>query len=498
MIRKVFLSFLFLILLVGKLKSQEKIELLNADSLLFDQGFGDMQRLKGNVFFKQKDVFMKSDSAWFYEGENRLEAFGKIHIYQKDSFDLFGHYLQYDGNSRTARVENDVELTDNDMVLYTQSIEYDIPNKKAYYLTEGRISDNENDLTSQTGTYYSRSKKFSFNENVVLTNPKYKMTSNKLDYFSNSKTAFFYGPTYIRSDENTIFCNSGWYDTQNETSRFSKNVWIQTNENKLQADSLVYDRKLGLGKAFRNVVLSDSLNQVFVYGHFARYTRENKRTTIVQNPIALQIQGRDTFFLTSDTFVDHTDSSGKRHIQAFPKVRFLNLNMQGKADSLIYHLSDSVICLYYEPILWNDSNQLSADTLLINQGKGGINFIDLKKNGFVISKENSLVFNQIKGKNIRAKFSRNELKKVFVNEDGSSLYYVQEEDSTYSGINKIACQKIEILMDSAQVQNILFLTKPKGTFYPVDQLSETKNKLEGFDWRTYLRPRKKEFRIPNN
>ena len=495
---KKFLSIFCFLIHFTFVLGQKKIELLNADSLLFDQQFGEMQRLKGHVFFQQKDVFMKSDSAWFYEKENRLKAFGRVHIYQKDSFDLFGNYLEYDGNDENAIVKGNVELSDEDMTLRTESIIYDIPNKTAFYLQDGHINDNENDLISKTGKYFSRTKRFGFKNNVVLTNPKYKMTSDTLDYFTSNKTAYFYGPTYIKSKENTIYCNAGWYNTKTEESQFSKGAWIQGKENKLVADSLVYNRQTGIGKAFRDIILSDSQNNVKIFGAYAVYNQLQKKTTITINPLAIKIQKSDTLFLIADTLIDQTDTSAKRAVRAFSNARFMNLDIQGKADSIIYQVDDSTMTLYKKPILWTDSNQLSADTIFIFQNSQGIDYMILNANSFITSKENDLVFNQIKGEKIKALFIKSELAKVFVINKGESLYYVKEEDSTYSGVNKINCEKMTISIDSSKVKNILFLSKPKGTFYPIEELSLEKSRLQGFSWLYMLKPKRKAFILPNN
>ena len=57
-----------------------KIEIIGADELVYDQEIGRYQMCRGNVRFKQGNVYMDCDSARFYEDINKIEAFSNIYI----------------------------------------------------------------------------------------------------------------------------------------------------------------------------------------------------------------------------------------------------------------------------------------------------------------------------------------------------------------------------------------------------------------------------------
>ena len=59
---------------LGQSYGQSTIELLGADVIEYDQEFVDAERVKGNVRFKQDQVLMNCDSAYFYRKDNRIEA----------------------------------------------------------------------------------------------------------------------------------------------------------------------------------------------------------------------------------------------------------------------------------------------------------------------------------------------------------------------------------------------------------------------------------------
>lgn len=488
------LYMLFYLSIIGYAQNKgTKIQILSANELVYDSDIGKYQRCIGNVKFKQGKVYMDCDSAWFYEDKNRIEAFGNIYIRQQDSFDLWGNYLEYDGDERIARVEDNVRLTDNDMILRTERLDYDLNEKSAYYVTGGDIINGDDHLTSMVGTYYSRSKVFHFQEYVKLTNPEYEMTSDTLHYNTNNKTAYFFGPTYIYSEENTIFCNYGWYNTALNTSQFSKGASIEGESNKLYADSMVYNRNTGYGEAFRNILLIDTIEEIKIYGEYGNYYRFKKRTMITGSPLAYKTIDDDEMLLKADTMIDFSDTSEQRVLLAYHNVKAFKSDLQSVSDSMLYNFSDSTISFFNDPVVWTDSSQITGDTIIVFRNSEGIDRVRSYYNGFLIEKDQNGLFNQVKGKTIIAHFESGALHHINVDGNGQSVYYALEDSTNYSGVNDIVCGKMIIYMDSTRkVSSITFLKTPKATFYPLEKFPSSKSKLPGYEWRSGLRPKKKQ------
>jgi lipopolysaccharide export system protein LptA len=409
---------------VGDGYSQSVIELLGADVIEYDQDFVDAERVKGNVRFKQDQVFMNCDSAYFYRKDNRIKAYGNIYIRQRDTFNLWGDYLEYDGDKKIAYVKDNVRMQDQEMTLTTNMVQYDVTSKTAFYSTGGKIVNGADNLTSRQGRYYSRSKTFFFKDNVVLTNPEYRMTSDTLSYNTNSKIAYFYGPTYIYSEENTIFCRYGWYNTYANTSEFSKGVWIEGKANKLVTDSLLYNRNTGIGRAFRNITLIDTIEQIKIEGEYGISYRLTGRTMVTGNPLAIKYFDDDSLFVKSDTLYDDVDTSGKRKLLAFYNTQIHKTDMQGVSDSLVYSFADSTIAMFGSPILWTEENQITGDTLIVYRENGELSKLEVITEAFIVSFVQFDVFNQIDGTDMTAYFKQNKLIQVDVEGNGQSVYYV--------------------------------------------------------------------------
>ena len=486
-------SFLFLTHLVGF--GQTKIEILSADQLVYDQNIGDYQLCKGNVQFKQGNMFMDCDSARFYDKVNKIEAFGDIYIRQQDTLDLHGDYLEYNGDSRLATIKKDVILSDGNMTLKTQQLNYDMINKVGYYSSGGHIDNGEDQLYSIRGTYFSRSKDVHFRDSVRLNNPDYIMVSDTLQYNTISKTATFLGPTYIYSEENTIFCNYGWYNTKTEISQFSQGAFIEGMSNRLLADSMVYERLLGFGEAFGNIHFTDTSEKMSIFGQYGRYLRLQKETLITGNPRAIKNIDGDSLFFKADTFIDYADTvnSQKRLLVAFHSVRMYKSDIQAYSDSLAYNFSDSSVGFFQEPVLWTDSNQITGDTVIVFRNKLGIKYMDVIDKGLVIEKDRNGLFNQISGRYIKANFDEGRLDNIFVDGNAQSIYYALEDSTKYSGVNEVFCGNMMINLDSNRVRTIKFMDQPKAIFYPLEKFPETKSKVPGFNWKNALKPQKIDF-----
>src|SRR5215470_12304532 len=84
--------------------SQKKVKLNHADSLKGSMRSGiRFDKLLGHVAFVQNTTNIFCDSAYFFRSDNRLEAFGHVHIID-DSVDITSIFLEYDGTTKIAHL----------------------------------------------------------------------------------------------------------------------------------------------------------------------------------------------------------------------------------------------------------------------------------------------------------------------------------------------------------------------------------------------------------
>ena len=472
-----------------------RVDLIRADDIRFDRDVAaDARRLVGDVKFQHEDATMRCDSAWQFTVDNRFNAYGNVYINVNDSIDIYGDKLYYNGNTRIAELHGNVKMIDNQMTLTTQHLFYNLETNTANYIDGGKIVDGENVLTSIWGFYYADDKDFFFRDSVELVNPEYTMRSDTLKYNTHTEVAYFFGPTTIVSEENTIFCRNGWYDTKNDIARFSKDAFFTNNEQSLTGDSLFYDRNKGYGKAIRNITLKDSVQQTFVTGHFAEHFEHEHLSEVTQNAVLTVIAQNDSLFLHADTLRSiHDEENDKRMLMAWYRAKFFKSDMQGLADSIVYNLSDSTIYLYNNPIIWSENHQLTAHRIEVKTAEENrVDAIYLFDAAFIVSKQDSVSFNQIKGRKIIAHFYENELKKIDVFGNGEALYFARDEEDELIGINKSLSSDITIYIEDNQVGSIVLFTDSDATLFPPGEIPQEERFLQHFRWITDKRPKKKD------
>jgi lipopolysaccharide export system protein LptA len=459
-------------------------------------GKEEKNRLLGNVVFEHEGAVMNCDSAWLFSNENRIQAFSNVKINQGDTLFLWGDYLDYSGNTKLAVVTGDtVRLKDPKMELTTQQLNFNRRTERAYYPYSGTIVNDENILTSKKGDYNTIAKTFYFKDSVLLVNPDYTIVSDTLIYNTISRFAYFYGPTTITSDSSSIYCENGQYNTILDIAQFKENAILYSKNKYLKGDSLYYEAKQDYGEVFENVFIHDTVENYVITGNYGQYNGSKDSAFVTIDPIYSVLQDGDTLHIHGDTLLSaiRLDSLQKEYrlIRVFHAVKFFKKDLQGKCDSLTYASLDSTLKMYVNPILWNDSNQITGDTIYLTLVDQAIDSLKVYGNAFIISQLDDIKYNQIKGRMMKGKFYNNELNRVFVNGNGQTIYYPKDESKDYIGMNKSVSSYINIVLNGNKLKRISFLQKPEVKLHALNKVSPADQKLEGFNSYFDLRPKSK-------
>jgi len=482
-----------LLLQGGKLHAQKnrKIEILNADITAFDKTLGDdARKLIGNVRLRHEGSLMFCDSAYFYPSTYSVEAFSQVRIEQGDTLFLYGDRLNYNGNTKFARIRDHVKLINKDTELTTSYIDYDRTKDMAYYLGGGVITNAENTLTSKKGTYYTKNEIFYFKDSVVIVNPDYNIYSDTLRYDTETEIAYFYGPTEIIGKDNYIYCEGGWYDTKLNTSLVNKNALLKTDERILKGDSLYYEREIGYGRALNNVEMIDTARQVILKGNFGEYFEKKEYAMLTDRALMIQIDKGDSLFVHADTLISqiNTDAGDdSRLLKAFYRVKLYRTDVQGMCDSLVYIEQDSTFHFFGSPALWSDENQLTSSKIEISTRDQELDEIRLLGIAMMSSQVDSVHFNQVRGKSMTGHFILNKLVQIDVNGNGQTIYYTVDQGILIGGM-KTECSDLIIYLKDNRVSRVNYVEKPTGIFYPLNLFPVSEALLPDFKWLESFRP----------
>ncbi|MCL2073192.1 MAG: organic solvent tolerance protein OstA [Marinilabiliaceae bacterium] len=450
----------------------------------------NVQALFGDVRLRHETTLMFCDSAFIQKDSNNVDAFGSIHIIQDDSIHLYGKELFYIGNIGLAKVRKDVRLVSDSTVLTTEFLDYDRYDDVAYYFNGGTITNGPNILESNWGYFFPKMNLAQFKTDVVVTNPDYVIYSDTMIYNTLTEIVTIVGPTTIISDQNVIYAEAGFYNTKTDKAQLEKNNSVTTDEQILLGDTIFYDRKTGFGEVFSNMSLTDTTNNVKITGDYGYYNELSKQALATKRAVLYQIHQGDTLFLHADTLrIDSIPGLDHKLIRAYHAVKYFRIDIQGRCDSMVFDMADSINYMYHDPIMWSQDNQMTAEIIKLHTRNHQLYKAELINSSFVISREDTIHFNQIKGKLITGFIRDNELYRIEVDGNGQTVYYPKDDDIMI-GVNRTESSNITILLEERQVTGITTRVQPTGNLNPMFVLPLEEQKLDGFRWLEDYRPKK--------
>lgn len=453
-----------------------------------EKGVG-IRRLVGNVIYKQKGTTVYCDSSRLFPKDNRMVAYGHVKIID-DSTTITSKRAAYYGNSRLAKLRENVVYVRGTRRLYTDSLDYMLDTDVAKYFAGGKLVDTTNTLTSDIGFFYARQNQATFFGNVLLVSPDRTIKTDTLTYNTVTKIAKTKGPTEITTEDGTqLFSKGGEFRSYVDQSQFIEGT-VETDDYILEGDGLFFDDLNKYYKSDGNVVLTSKNEDIIITGDEGYYDRSNGVSKIYGSPIMKRILEKDTFYLAADTLIAiESDYDTAKRVLAYYEVEMFKSNLQGLCDSVAYFLSDSMIYMYRDPILWTTDNQIEGDTILLEIADNTLKQMELHQNSMMVSQDTLTNFNQIKGRMMYAYFRENDLDNIRVVGNGESVFY--SLNNTYDaviGVNRMVFSSMKMRFKNNDIDNISFYTKPEGKFVPPHELTEDVQRLQGFAWKGENRP----------
>lgn len=497
------------------------VYLEHSQTLSFDeQRLPDAQILRGDVRFRHDSVIMYCDSAYFFEKENSLHAFGHVHMVQGDTLEGFGDVLFYNGNTKLARLRRHVRLIHQKTTLTTDSLNYDRKKNIAYYFSGGMIEDSLNTLTSRWGQYTPDNHQAIFRDEVKLVNPKFVLTADTLGYNTETYQSDIVGPTTILYDEETtILSTNGWYNTQTELSMLlDRSRIIHVDGITLTGDTIYYDKANGYGRSLGNIESTDSTNHMTLYGNVSEVWEDGGRGYVTDSAMLLDwsdstaftymhadtlwteeisypiftLKMRDSLLIDSVMVAQNPDTIWRdttyQQLRAFWHVRVFRNDIQAVCDSARYHGRDSLLTLFGMPICWNEDNQMSADQIDIYFKNETVDYMHGVGNALAVKREGFSEFNQLAGKEMLAYVKDGDVYLVDVKGNAETIFYPREDDGSYVGVNRTQSSFVKMYMQNRQIDHVVFTTATTGVMIPIDQALPEETKLSGFFWAEAERP----------
>lgn len=499
----------------------QKVEILNYTKRLTFQTVNDTTKLtiiSGDVKLRQGNTLFYCDSCVMNNNANTFEAWGKgkqVHINDSDTANIYSNHLLYYTQKKLAYLDGNVKMTDGKGVLTTPNLEYDMETNIGIYKNGGKVVNDKTVLTSQEGWYYADMKDVYFKKNVKLKDPAYDIITDSLLYNTQSKTTRFIAQTLITDTSGReITTKEGFYNQEAKQAEFGRRPIIKDKKTTIIANTV--SQNDSMYKAEGNAIVIDSANGTTIIGGLIYQNKKTEAILATRRPLMILKQENDSTLVAADTLfsakltnrfgmdsiivdtvkgikmaaMDPKDSSN-RYFEAYRNVRIFNDSLQAVGDSLFYSFKDSVFRLYKDPVVWAQQNQVTGDTIYLYTKNKKADKVEAFENGFMVNRLDAEIYNQIKSTRIDGWFVDGNIDSVRAKGFAECIYYIQDEDSAYTGINESHCDIIDIYFEQKELDKVVFRSSVTGTIWPMRQKTPGEMKLPNFRWLEERRPKTK-------
>jgi lipopolysaccharide export system protein LptA len=474
--------------------------------------------LAGTVKLKQGTSLFYCDSCVINNRTRTFEAWGSVHINDADTAHVYASHLRYVIDKRIAYLDGGVRLTDGKGTLTTPDLEYDMTTSIGTYLHGGKVINKKTVLTSQEGYYYADLHDVYFKKNVLLTDPAYTIRTDSLLYNTQSQMTRFIAQTWIKdSSGRTIETKEGYYNLASGKAEFGQRPVVIDGPRRYTANRIASDDSTGIVQLLGNAVVTDSAQGTTVIAGLILQDRKNEKTLATNKPLMIIKQKDDSIYITADTLfsarltdlnstkdsivkdtvmgtkvlsVNKKDSTN-RYLEAYRNVKVFSDSLQAVSDSLFYSFRDSVFRLYQDPVVWAKQSQISGDTLLLFTKNKKAEKLKAFEKSFLVNQLEPGVYNQVKSTYMDGWFTNGNIDSVRCQGEASCIYYIQDDDSAYTGINESSSEILDSYFRDKELYKVVFRSRVTGTLWPMKDKSPEQMKLPGFRWLDSRRPKTK-------
>ncbi len=478
-----------------------------------------LQILAGKVKLKQGTSFFWCDSCVINSNTNTFEAWGNVHINDADTTNVYANHLLYLTKKKLAYLDGAVKLTDGKGTLTTPDLEYDMETKIGIYKHGGKVVNGNTTLTSKEGYYYTDLKDVYFKQNVELKDPKYFLKTDSLLYNTDNGIARFIAETFIKdSAGKTIETKDGYYNLKTGKAEFGRNPVIKDGAVTITGNRVAIDDSTGNRQVEGNAIIRDTAQGTTILAGVIYQNAKTDAILATKKPLMIIKQENDSIYITADTLfsarltdlygvkdslvkdtvkgvtmlnTDKTKDSTNRYFEAYRNVRVFSDSLQAVCDSLFYSFKDSVFRMYDNPVVWAKESQVTGDTLyLFTKNKKAERF-QVIDHSFLVNKMDPEIYNQVKSSRMDGWFIDGNIDSVRAKGYAECIYYIQDEDSAYTGINESKCDIMDIYFKNQELHKVVFRSQVTGTLWPIRQKSPSEMRLENFQWLEARRPKTK-------
>ena len=469
------------------------------------------------------DFNTKQNVGYFYDGGTMDD---KENLLESDK----GYYYS---NEKLAKFEGKVEMRNKDYVIYSDSLHYHTDREFTVFLGPTNVWHKDGFLSCEDGWYDKPRDYFHFAKKAYVLSEKQEMWADSIFYDRRIEKTDLYGNIQVLDTTRSVlaFGDEGHFENETREARLMRRPSVAyyevDKEGKsdtlfLRADTLHFHR-IPNPAYYGTDTTAVTSDEVPITNYELRITSDELQVTsdelqdtlLVSLPVepirdTLLIeetaeQARDSLLMGEppeqikdsllmkdvppivDTLVPAVDSV-LQYLFAYRNVRIFRSDGQGACDSLVYIVHDSLALMYYNPVIWNDENQISADSMRFITKNQELYKAEILSSAFIAAEVDSIHYNQIKGRDMYGHFRKNELYLLDVEANVQTVFFMTEE-GIITNVILGESKNMQIFVKERKMSRTKYIDTPNITIHPFDLLPESQQQLKGLNWRDAERPK---------
>ncbi len=501
--------------LKNSVKLTDKKGVLAADDIEYNLRTGVAAYKNGGRVVNGKTTLTSKEGVYY---ANTKDVYFKKNVHLVDpKYNIRTDSLLYNLNSDIATFIAPTHIVSKDGIIDTKNGTYNLKTGEAVFFERTVIKDSSRYVTGNK-VFFDDKKGIMVAEgnakvvdsiNQVTTIANYIEVNTKENSFLayNKPVMILYkdgDSTYIAAD--TLFSGIRKYDSVTK----KQTLKVDTIKSKIivKADSSTLVKSIVANSLTKNAfakndTLIDSINKtdnkndrVIIKADSAKAEPviiiDSNVNKIKQDSLLVkQSSKKDTLRKTAVINLNKKDTA-VRYFLAFHHVRIFNDSLQAISDSLYYGTQDSTFQLFGQPVVWNGTSQVTGDTIYMYTENQKPKRLYVFFNGMIVNQTAEQLFNQIGGRTINGYFAAGNIDYVRVKgSPAESIFYPQDDDSAYTGMNRSSGDVIDIYFVNKELNKVKFVNNVDGVMYPLRQIPADKKQLKGFIWQDARRPKNK-------
>ncbi len=408
----------------------------------------------------------------------------------------------YYGDTKDIYFYKNVLLVQPDGTIKTDSLQYNTTTEVSTFISPTVIKDKKG-LTIKTreGFYDIKKKIANLYKRSIIEDSTFSITADEIAIDSLNGLSEFRGNAVYRSKDKEqgfdMIANNIKTNNKRSTILATQIPLLIIKQGRdsifITADTLFSGRVIDLLKTkkvpnVRPVPVDTSLKKETTKAVIKDTTKATAAKPVLKKGNSKTIA--DSVKLKLEPPVDST----LKYFEAYNHVKIFSDSLQAVGDSLFFSGQDSVFRLFDNPILWAQENQISGDTIYLFLKNKKPERLYVFENALSISKvDSSTYFNQVRGNSINALFdSTGQVHFLTAKGSAENIYYAQDEQKRFVGVNKNSADLIEINFLEGKPKRVKFINNLEGNLLPMrGKTNHDELKLKSFNWQDKLRPKSK-------